>query len=196
MESSRVPLIIHDPRHPNSGKGVRCRALAGNVDFAPTILALAGLPAPKGIDGRSLLPLYDDPDAAIREWLPLINVWGPAAVHSLSVVTKDWKYIFWPHAEGDFRPTEELYCIQQDRLELTNLAADAAQGSVLEQMRSVYDAAIAAWREQAVPYHRYAEFGVIFDRRVRWSEKRGLVRERSEAGRNRRRTNRRNRQEL
>ena len=44
-EASRVPLIIYDPRHPNSGKQLRCDALTGNIDFAPTILKLAGLPS-------------------------------------------------------------------------------------------------------------------------------------------------------
>ena len=41
-ESSRVPLIVLDPRHENSGKRLRSDALTTNVDFAPTILELAG----------------------------------------------------------------------------------------------------------------------------------------------------------
>ena len=45
-ESSRVPLIMFDPRHSNSGKQLRCDALTGNVDL-PTILKLAGLPTPR-----------------------------------------------------------------------------------------------------------------------------------------------------
>ena len=42
----RVPLVIYDPRHQNSGKKLRSSALTGNIDFAPTILKLAGLPSP------------------------------------------------------------------------------------------------------------------------------------------------------
>jgi arylsulfatase A-like enzyme len=47
-ESARVPMIMFDPRHPNSGKKLRCGALTGNVDFAPTLLELAGVALPAG----------------------------------------------------------------------------------------------------------------------------------------------------
>jgi arylsulfatase A-like enzyme len=174
-ESSRVPLIVFDPRHANSGKQLRCDALTGNVDVAPTILELAGAAVPKGLDGQSILPLYEDPTAAIHDSLPLINVWGPKEVHSLGVVTKDWKYIFWSYAEGDFQPTEELYDMTGDRLELKNVAADAAQATSLEEMRDVYDQHIAAWKVLAVPYNNYQRYATIFDREVPWVQKRVLV---------------------
>ncbi len=75
-ESSRVPLIIYDPRQKNNGKSRRSSSLTGNIDFAPTILELAGLPIPSEMDGKSLLPIYQDSNKDIRETLPLINVWG------------------------------------------------------------------------------------------------------------------------
>jgi len=174
-ESSRVPLIMFDPRHENSGKKIRSDALTGNVDFAPTILNLAGVPIPNGLSGRSLLPLYDNPETAIHHSLPLINVWGPKEVHSLGVVTKERKYIFWSYAEGEFQPTEELYDLDSDPLELKNLAADASQTVALQEMRTVYDQHIAAWKVLAVPYNNYQKFATIFDRSVPWSQKRPFV---------------------
>ncbi len=174
-ESSRVPLIMLDPRHANSGKRLRSRALTTNVDFTPTILELADVPVPDGLDGRSLLPLYDDPEAAIRDSSPLLNVWGPKAVHSLAVVTKDWKYVFWPYAEGVFALTEELYSTKEDPLELKNLVADPAHAQTFERMRSLYDQAVSHWKSQAVPYHRYQEFGLLFDRNIPWAQKQGLL---------------------
>ena len=176
-EASRVPLIVFDPRHDCSGKGLRCDALTGNVDFAPTILELAGVPIPEKTDGRSLLPLLDKPDDQIHEWLPLINVWGPSATHSLAVVTKDWKYIYWPHENAKMKATEELFHLSEDGFELNNLAPDTSKRDELEKMRRVYDAAVIQWKEQAVPYHRYQQFGTIFDRTVPWKDKQKLIRE-------------------
>ena len=162
-ESTRVPLIVYDPRHANSGKNIRCQALTGNVDFAPTILEIAGLTPPESMDGKSLVGLYNDPDDEIHEQLPLINVWGPSKAHSLSVVTRDWKYIYWPYAEGDFRPTEELYHTAKDPLELKNLAS-GVPSQKLYKMRQRYDNAVESWKSEAVPYNDYQKYGKIFER--------------------------------
>lgn len=168
-ESTRVPLIIFDPRHRNSGKQLRCDALTGNVDFAPTILKLADVPVPNNMDGANLMDLYDNPKGSIHESLPLINVWGPDSTHSLAVVTKDWKYIYWPYAATGFEPTEELYNTAKDPLELKNLAKDPRDPANLVAMRKLYDRTHARWKEQRVPYHGYAKYDRAFDRSQKWS---------------------------
>ena len=164
-ESSRVPLIIFDPRNDNSGKELRCGALTGNVDFAPTILTLAGIQVPEHVDGKNLMTLYDDPKGTIHSSLPLINVWGPEEAHSYAVVTKDWKYIYWPYENAEIRPTEELYEISNDPHELTELSTFEAAAGDLIRMRALYDAAVEDWKQNAVPYHNYQNFGDRFTRR-------------------------------
>jgi arylsulfatase A-like enzyme len=163
-ESSRVPLIIYDPRHPNSGKALECHSLTGNVDFHPTILKLAGVPLPPRVDGRSLLPLYADPRAETHPYLPLINVWGPEEVFSFGVVSQDWKYIFWPYDAGDFVKTEEMYHLATDRLEMHALSKDPEYANQLKTMRKAYDRALEHWRDEAVPYHNYQPFAEVFSR--------------------------------
>jgi len=165
-ESTNVPLIIFDPRHPSSGKKLRSDALTANIDMAPTILDLAELEVPAGMDGVSLLPLLDDPKAAVRETAALINVWGPQAAHSYGVVTKDHKYIYWPFEAGNFEPTEELYHLARDPHELTNLAPQ--KGEDLKKMRVIYDDAVAAWKRDGVDYNGYEPYGDIFDRTIPW----------------------------
>ena len=185
-ESARVPLIIYDPRHANSGRKLRSGALTGNVDMAPTIMDLAGIKPPAGMDGRSLMPLYDEPGGKIHDALPLINVWGPAEVHSLGVVTKDEKYIYWPYAGEGFEATEELYHLGKDPAEMKNLALGRSNRDLLEEMRTVYDGFVRQWKREAVPYHNYLPFGVFFDRNISWENKRVAGLEKKGKGQGRR----------
>jgi arylsulfatase A-like enzyme len=165
-ESTNVPLIIFDPRHSSSGKKLRSSALTANIDMAPTILELAGLEVPAEMDGVSLLPLLDNPKAAVRDSATLINVWGPQAAHSYGVVTRDYKYVYWPYEAGELEPTEELYHLAKDPGELTNLAP--LKGKELKQMRAVYDDAVESWKRDSVDYNGYEQYGAIFDRSIPW----------------------------
>ena len=170
-ESSRVPLMIYDPRSKTSQKKLRCQALTGNIDFAPTILELAGLPVPGNMDGKSLLPLIENPSKNIRENMAFINVWGPTPTHSLTALTKNFKYTYWWYGGEGMTPTEELFDTANDPLELKNLANDPAYIPDLERMRKAYDKELAAWKKQAVPYNNYRKYATLFDRKATWSLK-------------------------
>src|SRR5439155_4507014 len=50
-EDLRVPLVVRGPAVPS---GVILPHLVGNIDFAPTFLALAGLPRREDFDGHSI----------------------------------------------------------------------------------------------------------------------------------------------
>ncbi len=49
--SSRIPLVIHDPRKPACS---RIEQVVRSIDLAPTLLELVGLARPQGMDGISL----------------------------------------------------------------------------------------------------------------------------------------------
>ena len=60
-QSARSPLIIRDPRA--QGNGQVCRRIVEFVDIFPTVTELAGVTNPKGLEGRSLVPLLNDPQS-------------------------------------------------------------------------------------------------------------------------------------
>jgi arylsulfatase A-like enzyme len=174
-ESARVPLMIYDPRSRTAGKKLRCEALTGNIDFAPTILELAALPVSDNMDGRSLVSLLKDPSGDVRDHMAFINVWGPNATTSLTALTKDWKYTYWWYAGEGMKPAEELFNTAKDPLELKNLAGDTKYESALADMREKYDEQLAAWKKHAVAYNDYQRYGTLFDRTVAWQEKQPLL---------------------
>lgn len=53
-EDIRVPLVVRGPGVP---AGRLFHQITGNVDYAPTFAAIAGITPPSFVDGRSLLPL-------------------------------------------------------------------------------------------------------------------------------------------
>ncbi|WP_146599224.1 sulfatase family protein [Novipirellula aureliae] len=170
-ESSHGPLIIFDPRSPTAGKQLRSPALTGNIDFAPTILELAGLPIPDNMDGVSLLPLLNDPAADVREQMAFMNVFGNGANTALTVLTKDLKYTYWWYGDSTMQPTEELFHLTKDPMEMTNMATNPEAAPILEAMRKKYDAELDSWKQEAVPYNNYQQFAELFDRTVPWDQK-------------------------
>ena len=58
-EGTHVPLVVYDPRIAKAGSklaGLSADGIARDVDLAPTLYELAGVPAPADLDGRSLAP--------------------------------------------------------------------------------------------------------------------------------------------
>ena len=169
QESSCVLLIVYDPRHPNSRRKIQCLSITGNIDIPPTILALAGLEPTENMDGKNIMSLYNDPNSSIHDHIALMNVWGPEEVFSFAVVTQDYKYVWWPYGSQGFTPTEELYDMIGDSLELTNIALSQKFGRLLGQARETYDRAVENWKTDAVNYHNYRAYGNAFDRSKIWT---------------------------
>jgi N-acetylglucosamine-6-sulfatase len=61
-EALRVPLLVRYP--PLARPGTISNALVLNIDVAPTLLGLAGLPVPATVQGKSFLPLLGHNRAA------------------------------------------------------------------------------------------------------------------------------------
>jgi len=119
----RVPLLIAAPgRH-----AAVCRSLVGSLDLAQTMLDLAGQPAFHGMQGRSLLPLLEDPQARVRdqvvveedEMFDLLGVGGPLRMRTL--VTEDARLTLYQGTQDG-----ELFDLARDPDERDNLYAASA----------------------------------------------------------------------
>jgi iduronate 2-sulfatase len=122
-EVIRVPLLIHVP-----GRAVgKSNSLTELVDLYPTICDLIGVPIPKAAQGKSLTPILADPRATIHtEALSFHN--------GTSLRTDRWHYM--RYKDG----SEELYDMQTDPGETTNLAKAAGNADRLSQFRLRLDA--------------------------------------------------------
>jgi len=125
-----VPLLIRYP--PLLPAGARVDAQALNLDLAPTLLDLAGVPAPMAMQGRSLMPVARGEHGSWRQdWLFMEQYPAGGSPPLLAVRGERWKYV---RAWGKTM-AEVLFDLQNDPGERRNLAGEAAHGSQLETMR-------------------------------------------------------------
>lgn len=136
-ESMRVPLLLAGPTVP--AKVVD--ELVLNIDIAPTLLEWAGLDVPTNMHGRSLKPLLEGNATGWRSAVyyeapePQLGSQPLAAVRDAR-----WKYIqTYASEQPDSVIFEELYDVQTDPYELTNLAQEAEQAGRLARMARQLD---------------------------------------------------------
>ncbi len=113
---TRVPLLIAAPGA--NGNGRPCPRIVQSLDIYPTLVELCKLPTVNGLEGRSLTPLLNDPQAAWNH--PAITVWGPGRVAGVAVRTERYRYAEWDTGKGG----TVLFDHQNDPHELKNLADD------------------------------------------------------------------------
>jgi len=89
----------------------------------------------------------------------------------MSIVSGPYKYTYWWFENSEMKPTEELFDLTKDSLELTNLATMVGQDQPLEEMRKKYDKQLKHWKEEAVKGNGYQKYITLFDRHLPASEK-------------------------
>lgn len=113
-EIIRVPLLIRMP-------GWKSGKVVGNqvrlLDLMPTILDLCGCPAPAGVEGTSMSPLWSD-NGQRYEVAESISEMQRAPWHRIAVRTEAFKFI-WDNKRPD---QPELFDLQTDPGETKNVS--------------------------------------------------------------------------
>ncbi len=117
--STRVPLIFAGP---GISENAYVDSPAELLDIYPTLIELGNFEVRDGLEGISLLPQLKNAEA-LRE-RPAITTHNH---DNHGVRSKDWRYI--QYADG----SQELYNMQEDPNEWTNLAGDPAYADVISE---------------------------------------------------------------
>jgi len=135
--SARVPLIVSAAGKARPGSTTT--RLVELLDLYPTVTDLCSVVAPEGLEGRSLVPLLDNPR---QDWKQAAYTQvRRGRTDGRSVRTERWRYTEWDGgAQG-----AELYDHDSDPGEYQNLAADPAHAETVTELK----ASLAAPRSPA-----------------------------------------------
>ena len=131
-ESIRVPLIICDPRVPESEQGKVSDAIALNLDLPSTFLDWAGVEVPVVYQGHSLRPMVDgEKPAGWRTESFHEHVAVRSRIPSYDCIRDgNFKYVRYFDYDHEF-----LHDLRKDPDELVNLADDPEYAPILMEMR-------------------------------------------------------------
>lgn len=140
-ESIRVPGILRWPGMIPAGR--RTDALFSHVDFAPTLLALCGLPVPANMQGHDLSGVMtgkreQGPEAAF------FQIFGPSQEGNVAAgwrAIRTERYLYARYEAGPWL----LYDLEKDPYEMRNLVGDASADPVRKEL----DGKLSAWMKQA-----------------------------------------------
>jgi iduronate 2-sulfatase len=128
-QAARIPVIVAAP---TGQKGKASDGLIESVDIFPTVAALAGLPTPEAIDGRSFANVVLDPAAKARSYVTHVYPRGDRigrAIRNERYRMIEWKVPGKPSASAEI----ELYDYREDPNETLNQAGQ--QTEVVDAMR-------------------------------------------------------------
>ena len=144
-ESIRLPLLMRYP--PRVKAGTEPTGMALTTDLAPTIVELTGAPALPNIDGHSLMPLFARTPADWRKSFLIEYTTDIVFPRTLkmgydAVRTERYKYIRY----RDLKDMNELYDLQEDPFEVSNLITAPTAAAVRKVMEVELDRILTSAR--------------------------------------------------
>ena len=145
---TRVPLII---KVPGGNRDMQTDALVELLDMYPTLAELCGLGIPGHVEGRSLVPLLNDPK---MEWVESVTTVWPhnrtkyeQVIMGYSVKTERFNYVEWVQLNTGEVLARELYDHRDDPEETVNVVD---QPEYLEEIAKLE--ALCAERKKATDH--------------------------------------------
>lgn len=123
--SIRVPMIMRGPGVPPNSSNQSFVYLS---DIAPTLYAYLDIPPPPSVEAKSLLPLIEQKQQAVRQ--SIYNVYGH---WSRSLKTADGYKLLLYNVRGVL--TTQLFYLKNDPWETKNLANDKKYNNRIRKMR-------------------------------------------------------------
>jgi arylsulfatase A-like enzyme len=146
-----VPMIIsRETAYKNRVTNVKSDALVENVDVFPTIAAACGL-KPLHVDGKSLLPLLDNPGL---KWDKAAYSLYPRGEKYMGCTTTDgeWRYTEWRDSKTQTVNSVELYPCKTDyNVVGENLAGNPKYKDVQDKMKKLVDENFSPNRKSFYP---------------------------------------------
>ena len=164
-ESMRVPLLVAAPGLLPAGRTVS--KSVSSLDFAPSLLDLAGVSAPASFEGRSIMPLATGGTAedAWEDDLIYEYYWEwnfPMTPSTFAIRRGGFKYIQY---QGVW-DVEELYDLTHDPKEMVNLINDDRYLDVRIDLRRRLHAGLTDRDgRHVIPFTERTSGGVVFRRR-------------------------------
>lgn len=125
--ATRVPFFISAP---GKSKGTASPRTVELIDLYPTLADLCGLPAPQGVQGKSVRPLLENPNA--RWDKPAYTFQTRAGgVNGASVRTERHRYTEWSSG------LTELYDYNADPGESRNLTGNPSQAKIQAELKAL-----------------------------------------------------------
>ena len=143
-ESFMMPFVVRWPGKIKPGSV--SKAIIQNIDYGPTFLDLAGAKIPKGMQGKSLVPIFENSGEKPEDWRDSVYYrYTGERTHSVAahdgVRTADYK-LFWVPKTEEY----QLFDMKKDPKELKSVHQDPAYAKVLSDMKAELEAARKNYR--------------------------------------------------
>jgi arylsulfatase A-like enzyme len=142
--SVHIPAVMAGPGLP---RGRVVEPPVSLIDFPPTVLDAAGIAVPEAMQGRSTLPLVEDPTA---DWPAEVFIQISEAEVGRALRTAHWKYaVYAPDKDpvrdsaSDVYQERYLYDLRADPHEKVNLIGRPDRADVATRLRARLEARIA-----------------------------------------------------